>query len=164
MGSAGRFAGHWGRSRQSNIDVGLYHPRVEGGITTDLACLPRPKRKGDVKGPSACWMRSYVLSGDTGHFDGVIAAFEARGLRVIPAFASGLDARPAVERYFRGASGRDRRLGIMTGFSLVGGPAYNDADAARAVYRAGCAYVVAQPLGFSRSDPGADRLSRSRPQ
>ena len=34
------------------------------------------------------------------HYDGVIAALEARGLRVIPAFASGLDARPAIERYF----------------------------------------------------------------
>jgi magnesium chelatase subunit H len=43
-------------------------------------------------------MRSYVLAGNTGHYDGVIKALEARGLRVIPAFASGLDARPAVEK------------------------------------------------------------------
>ena len=33
-------------------------------------------------------MRSYVLAGNTGHYDGVIAALEARGLKVIPAFAS----------------------------------------------------------------------------
>ena len=45
-------------------------------------------------------MRSYLLAGNAAHYDGVIAALEARGLRVIPAFASGLDQRPAIERYF----------------------------------------------------------------
>ena len=45
-------------------------------------------------------MRSYLLAGNTAHYDGVIAALEARGLRVVPAFASGLDARPAIERFF----------------------------------------------------------------
>ena len=45
-------------------------------------------------------MRSYVLAGNRGHYDGVIDALEARGLRVIPAFASGLDARPAIEKFF----------------------------------------------------------------
>jgi len=37
-----------------------------------------------------------VLAGDTAHYDGVINALEARGLRVVPAFASGLDSRPAM--------------------------------------------------------------------
>ena len=45
-------------------------------------------------------MRSYLLAGNAAHYDGVIAALEARGLRVIPAFASGLDARPAIEQFF----------------------------------------------------------------
>jgi magnesium chelatase subunit H len=45
-------------------------------------------------------MRSYLLAGNTGHYDGVITALEARGMRVIPAFATGLDNRPAIERYF----------------------------------------------------------------
>ena len=76
-------------------------------------------------------MRSYLLAGNTAHYDGVIAALEARGLRVVPAFATGLDARPAIEQFFL----RDGRpvidaLVSLTGFSLVGGPAYNDADAA----------------------------------
>ena len=132
-------------------DVGLYHPRVEGGITTDLACLPGPNRKGGTKGTiGLLLMRSYVLSGDTGHFDGVIAAFEAQGMRVIPAFASGLDARPAVDRYFRddGRTTIDAMVSL-TGFSLVGGPAYNDADAAgKILTELDVTYVVAQPLEF----------------
>ena len=45
-------------------------------------------------------MRSYLLAGNGAHYDGVIAALEARGLAVIPAFASGLDARPAIEKFF----------------------------------------------------------------
>ncbi len=132
-------------------DVGLYHPRIEGGMTTDLACLPGPERKSGTKGTvGLLLMRSYVLSGDTGHFDGVIAAFEARGMRVIPAFASGLDARPAVDRYFRdGERTTIDALVSLTGFSLVGGPAYNDSDAARAVLtELDVPYVVAQPLEF----------------
>jgi magnesium chelatase subunit H len=50
---------------------------------------------------------------------------------VITAFASGLDARPAVEKYFMqdGKPVIDALLSL-TGFSLVGGPAYNDATAA----------------------------------
>ena len=35
-----------------------------------------------------------------GHYDGVIARSKPQGLKVIPAFASGLDARPAIEAIF----------------------------------------------------------------
>jgi magnesium chelatase subunit H len=45
-------------------------------------------------------MRSYALSGNSAHYDAVIEALESRGLKVIPAFASGLDARPAVHAFF----------------------------------------------------------------
>ena len=38
-----------------------------------------------------------------------LAALEARGLRVIPAFAAGLDARPAIDRFFR-RDARSRRM------------------------------------------------------
>lgn len=72
-------------------------------------------------------LRSYVLAGDTAHYDGVIRAFEARGMRVLPAFAGGLDARPAIDAYFKG---QVDALVSLTGFSLVGGPAYNDNEAA----------------------------------
>ena len=59
-----------------------------------MSCLRDGPRRGTV---GVLLMRSYVLAGNRGHYDGMIAALERRGLRVIPAFASGLDARPAIE-------------------------------------------------------------------
>jgi magnesium chelatase subunit H len=75
-------------------DVGLYHPRAPGRIFEKLAQLPS---HGEVGTVGIIILRSYVLSGNAGHYDGAIAALEARGLRVVPAFASGLDARPAMQ-------------------------------------------------------------------
>ncbi|EAU40241.1 Magnesium-chelatase, subunit H [Fulvimarina pelagi HTCC2506] len=113
-------------------DVGLYHPRMRGRIATRLESLPNRAsgRNGTV---GILIMRSYVLASDTAHYDGVIAALEARNLKVVPAFASGLDARPAIDAYFKTAEGKPTidALVSLTGFSLVGGPAYNDANAAK---------------------------------
>ncbi len=95
-------------------------------------------------------MRSYVLSSNARHYDGAIAALEAQGLRVIPAFASGLDQRPAIEQFFQrdGAATVDAVVSL-TGFSLVGGPAYNDAHAAEEVLAAlDVPYVTAHALEF----------------
>ena len=113
---------------QTYPDVGLYHPRAKGRIVERLEQLPAGGAAGTV---GLLVMRSYVLGGNTSHYDGVIAALETRGLRVIPAFACGLDSRPAVERYFtRNGAPTVDALVSLTGFSLVGGPAYNDAAAA----------------------------------
>ena len=112
-------------------DVGIYHPRLPGHISDDLGKLPPAGR--DCKGTvGLLLMRSYVLAGNANHYDGVIASLESRGLRVVPAYASGLDARPAVERFFmhHGRATVDAVISL-TGFSLVGGPAYNDAKAAQ---------------------------------
>ena len=129
-------------------DVGLYHPDLAGRITTDPARLPAPRQPVATVG--LLMMRSYVLASDTAHYDAVIRSLEARGLRVIPAFAGGRDARPAIEAYFRGATGpRVDALLSLTGFSLVGGPAYNDNDAAVTVLKAlDVPYVAAHPLEF----------------
>ena len=117
-------------------DTGLYHPRMRGRIATRLESLPSrgEGRNGTV---GVLIMRSYVLAGDTAHYDGVIAALEAKGLKVVPAFASGLDSRPAIDAYFKTTDGRPTidALVSLTGFSLVGGPAYNDANAAKTAMR-----------------------------
>ncbi len=130
-------------------EVGVYHPRLPGRMSETADKLPSPPtvRKGTV---GLLLMRSYVLSGDTAHYDGVIAAFESRGLKVIPAFATGLDQRPAIERFFM-KSGLPviDALVSLSGFSLVGGPAYNDAKGAEEILaRLDVPYIAAQPVEF----------------
>ena len=129
-------------------ELGVYHPRLSGRIGTAASALPvLPNSVGTV---GVLVMRSYLLAGNTAHYDAVIAAFEARGLRVVPAFASGLDARPAVDAFFmeRGAPAIDA-LVSLTGFSLVGGPAYNDSAAAQDLLaKLDVPYVAAQAMEF----------------
>ena len=128
-------------------DVGLYHPRAPGRVVERLEQLPSGGGAGTV---GLLVLRSYVLAGNAGHYDGAIAAMEARGLRVVTAFSSGLDQRPAIDRYFQrdGVATVDAVVSL-TGFSLVGGPAYNDARAAETVLAAlDVPYVSAHPLEF----------------
>jgi magnesium chelatase subunit H len=128
-------------------DVGVYHPRLRNRMSESAKDLPRKGEQGCV---GLLLLRSYLLAGNSAHYDGVIGALEARGLRVIPAFAAGLDARPAIERFFfeNGAPCIDALLSL-TGFSLVGGPAYNDSKSAAAVLGAlDVPYVAAHPVEF----------------
>ncbi|MBW4708288.1 magnesium chelatase subunit H [Roseobacter sp. YSTF-M11] len=129
-------------------EAGLYHPDLPGRITTDAAAIPAPEDATMTVG--LLMMRSYVLSSDTAHYDAVIRAFEARGIRVLAGFAGGLDGRPAIDAYFR--DGKDVKIDALvslTGFSLVGGPAYNDNAAAIEVLRAlDVPYIAAHPLEF----------------
>jgi len=129
-------------------ETGVYHPRMKGRISDSAQGLPRSGGQEGTVG--VLIMRSYVLAGNAGHYDGVITALEARGLRVIPAFASGLDARPAVEQFFM-EKGRPRidALVSLTGFSLVGGPAYNDSRAAEDMLaQLDVPYLAAHPVEF----------------
>ena len=129
-------------------EVGLYHPDLPGKMTTDIMALPVPQKPVATVG--LLLMRSYVLSDDTAHYDAVIRSFEANGLKVIPAFAGGLDARPAIEGYFQGTAGvQIDAMVSLTGFSLVGGPAYNNSQAAIALLKnLDVPYIAAHPLEF----------------
>lgn len=129
-------------------DVGLYHPDLPERITTDPDRVPGPAEPKATIG--LLMMRSYVLSSDTAHYDSVIRSFEARGIRVLPAFAGGLDGRPAISSYFQGEHGaKIDAMVSLTGFSLVGGPAYNDSDAAVDVLsELDIPYLAAHPLEF----------------
>ena len=125
-------------------DVGLYHPRLKNRITTSLSDMPRPVQARATVG--LLMLRSYILAADTAHYDAVIAAFEARGIACLPAFAGGLDGRPAIDAYFKG---RIDAMVSLTGFSLVGGPAYNDSPAAvEALAAIDVPYIAAHPLEF----------------
>ncbi len=136
-------------------DVGCYHPDLAGrGITEDVNKLPSKGKKGRV---GVLVGRSYLLAGNTAHYDAVIRKLESRGLSVVAAYASGLDARAAILNYFcdpklqlRGQTKATIDAMVsLTGFSLVGGPAYNDADAAQAVLTAlDVPYISLQTLEF----------------
>jgi magnesium chelatase subunit H len=126
-------------------DVGLYHPDVATRVFTNPSLLPKPD--GATATVGLLMLRSYILASDTAHYDAVIRAFESRGIACIPAFASGLDGRPAIDAFMTG--GRIDALVSLTGFSLVGGPAYNDSPAAIATLTAlDVPYVAAHPLEF----------------
>ena len=148
-----RYAGganaHWrGRLKAGDPinypDVGVYHPRLPGRVAASADKLPTVQGARGTVG--LLLMRSYILADNTAHYDAVIEALEARGLSVIPAFANGLDARPAVDAFLQG---RIDALLSLTGFSLVGGPAYNDSIAASKMLVAlDVPYVAAQALEF----------------
>ncbi|MFO1167921.1 MAG: magnesium chelatase subunit H [Rhodoblastus sp.] len=133
-------------------EVGVYHPAIPHRIAAEANALPKQK---DAKGTvGLLLMRSYALANNAGHYDTVIASLEQQGLAVIPAFASGLDARPAMEQFFF----RDGRSAVdavvsLTGFSLVGGPAYNDSRAAEEILaRLDAPLFSAHPVEFQTLD------------
>ena len=140
-------------------EVGVYHPAMPERLSEDATRLPRAKNARGTVG--VLMLRSYLLGKDAGHYDGMIGALEAQGLNVIPAFASGLDARPAIERFF--VSGDQPKVDAivnLTGFSLVGGPAYNDVDAAVTTLAGlDVPYIAAHPIEFQSLEQwGAGRM------
>ena len=130
-------------------ECGVFHPQMAGRMSATSESLPRIS--GPAKGTvGVLVLRSYVLAGNSGHYDGMIRALEARGLNVVPAFSSGLDSRPAIEQFFLkdGKSTVDAVVSL-TGFSLVGGPAYNDSAAAEAMLaKLDVPYIAAHPCEF----------------
>ncbi len=141
-------------------EVGVYHPRMPGRLSEDRGALPLPPATAGTSAPATqgtvglLLLRSYLLGGNARHYDGVITALEARGLKVVPAFAAGLDSRPAIERFFM----KDGQVTVdavvsLTGFSLVGGPAYNDAKAAEDILaQLDVPYLAAHPVEFQTLD------------
>ncbi|NQW93237.1 MAG: magnesium chelatase subunit H [Polaromonas sp.] len=131
-------------------EMGVYHPRMAGRFSEDASALPSLPADQITGTVGVLVLRSYLLSHNAGHYDGVIAALESRGLRVVPAFAAGLDSRPAIDAFFF----KDGHVSVdavvsLTGFSLVGGPAYNDAKAAEEVLaKLDVPYVAAHPVEF----------------
>ena len=135
-------------------EVGVYHPKMKQRLADTLDALPLVATTGKRGTVGLLLMRSYLLAGNADHYDGVITAMEARGLRVVPAFATGLDSRPAIDAFFF----KDGRPTIdavvsLTGFSLVGGPAYNDAKSAEDILaRLDVPYLAVTPVEFQTLD------------
>ncbi len=130
-------------------ESGVYHPSLANRVSESEKDLPIQKNaKGKV---GLLLLRSYILSGDTGHYDSVIAQFEAKGFDVVPIFCNGLDMRPAIEEFLIDDNSNSTvdALVSLTGFSLVGGPAYSDASAAAQILeKLDVPYVSAQVTEF----------------
>ncbi len=131
-------------------ELGVYHPQLKQRLSEDAAALPAAATQGQRGTVGLLLLRSYLLAGNAGHYDGVIKALQAAGLRVLPAFATGLDSRPAIERFFfEGGRPVVDAVVSLTGFSLVGGPAYNDARAAEDILaRLDVPYLAVTPVEF----------------
>ncbi len=139
-------------------DLGVYYPDIVGGIGHDPTEIPVRGAGAAAGTVGLLVLRSYVLAGDAAHYDGVIRALEAKGLRVVPVFSSGLDARPALEKFFfKGGRPTIDALVSLTGFSLVGGPAYNDSLAAQEILgRLDVPYISAAPIEFQSLEAWSD--------
>lgn len=133
-------------------EIGVYHPGLKGSISCWAKDLPRADCEFGRIGLLV--MRSYVLAGNTAHYDAVIRGFENRGLSVVPIFSSGLDQSSAIRRHLMSdGSARVDALVSLTGFSLVGGPAYNDSQsAAELLSSLDIPYISAQALEFQSID------------
>ena len=115
--------------------VAIYHPDAsvlfetfDAYRTWHLAKKKKPLNPESTIG--LLLMRPQVVSKTTKHYDALIKAIENEGLSVIPAIATLMDNREAVNRFFRNGRPRVSQIVSLTGFSFVGGPAMNDSVAA----------------------------------
>jgi magnesium chelatase subunit H len=176
-------------------DVALFHPdapapfedleayrkwRAERAKATRQSGAKKQKAKpsdpslahGDSVGSvGLLTLRTVALSGNTAHLTALVHALEARGIEVRLAYASGLDMRPAIEKFFlsddtsskrpdkrapsnpaSADAGRSASVDVLingTGFALVGGPAESRPDDARAILeQLDIGYLDLIPLSF----------------
>jgi magnesium chelatase subunit H len=132
--------------------VAIYHPAAQGlfesfseyqkwytRYQTNHKVLRAKKQSFDPQSTiGLLLMRPQVISKTTRHYDALIKAIEDEGLGVVPAIATLMDNREAVNNFFvqspkaKGQSPKARvsQIVSLTGFSFVGGPAMNDSKAA----------------------------------
>jgi len=132
--------------------VAIYHPAAQGlfesfseyqkwytRYQTNHKVLRAKKQSFDPQSTiGLLLMRPQVISKTTRHYDGLIKAIEDEGLAVVPAIATLMDNREAVNKFFvEPPKAKDQRpktkvsqIVSLTGFSFVGGPAMNDSAAA----------------------------------
>lgn len=97
-------------------------------------------------------MRATVLGRNMQHIEQLLRTLEARDIDTCIAYSGGLDFRPALERFFRKENPSRLAPDLLinaTGFSLVGGPAENNAsEAVAALKKTGVPYINLVSLSF----------------
>ena len=148
-------------------DVGIWHP-VAPNMYEDLKEYLNwyDTRKDitfakDAPVSGLVMQRSHLVTGDDGHYAGVVSEMEARGAKVIPVFAGGLDFSAPVKKFFYDPLGSGKAfvncVVSLTGFALVGGPARQDAPkAVEALKQLNVPYLVSLPLVFQTTEEWLD--------
>ena len=152
-------------------DAAIYHPDAPAPFTSvaDYQAWRKSRglyRNGDSSGTVGILsMRTVVLSGNTAHLDALVRSLEARNLEPRVAYSSGLDFRPAIEKFYTAADPNAKHKGTTVpstqadvdlllngaGFSLVGGMAESRPDEARVALEAlNVGYLDLIPLAFQR--------------
>jgi magnesium chelatase subunit H len=104
--------------------------------------------------------RSHLVTGDEGHYAGMVMELEAKGAKVVPIFAGGLDFSIPVERFFFDPLTKGAYVDTvlsLTGFALVGGPARQDhPKAIDSLKKLNVPYMVTVPLSFQTTEEWTD--------
>ncbi|KAM7505460.1 hypothetical protein LguiB_004364 [Lonicera macranthoides] len=147
------------------LDTGIWHPLAPQMYDDVKEYLNWYETRRDtneqLKNPDApvvglILQRSHIVTGDESHYVAVIMELEARGAKVIPIFAGGLDFSGPVERYLVDPITKKpfvNSVVSLTGFALVGGPArQNHPRAIEALMKLNVPYIVALPLVFQTTE------------
>eukprot|EP00798_Chlamydomonas_sp_ICE-L_P011386 gene11386-12086_t len=144
-------------------EVGIWHPTAPGmyeDLKEYLNWYDTRKDmtfKKDAPVVGVVLQRSHLVTGDEGHYSGVVSELEARGAKVIPVFAGGLDFSSPVKKFFYDPMGTGKAyvdaVVSLTGFALVGGPARQDAPkAVEALTGLNVPYMCSLPLVFQTTE------------
>ncbi|HEX2913834.1 MAG TPA: cobaltochelatase subunit CobN [Chloroflexia bacterium] len=128
--------------------LALFHPDAPGRTFESREEFDKWRSKakpGSEKRPKIglITMRAFYLTGNYHHIDRLVAELEKAGVEAVPSYAAGLDFRPCIETFYL-EEARDKHsknaelkplpsvdlVMNLSGFSLVGGGAENDAEAA----------------------------------
>ncbi|PWZ45338.1 Magnesium-chelatase subunit ChlH, chloroplastic [Zea mays] len=147
------------------LDSGIWHPlapTMYEDVKEYLNWYDTRRDANDrLKDPKApviglVLQRSHIVTGDDGHYVAVIMELEAKGAKVIPIFAGGLDFSGPTQRYLVDPiTGKTfvNAVVSLTGFALVGGPARQDhPKAIAALQKLDVPYIVALPLVFQTTE------------
>uniref|UniRef100_A0A804RJW7 magnesium chelatase n=1 Tax=Zea mays TaxID=4577 RepID=A0A804RJW7_MAIZE len=147
------------------LDSGIWHPLAPTMYEDVKEYLnwygTRRDANDRLKDPKApiiglVLQRSHIVTGDDGHYVAVIMELEAKGAKVIPIFAGGLDFSGPTQRYLVDPiTGKTfvNAVVSLTGFALVGGPARQDhPKAIAALQKLDVPYIVALPLVFQTTE------------
>ncbi|KAI3968246.1 hypothetical protein MKX01_018549 [Papaver californicum] len=147
------------------LDTGIWHPMAPCMYDDVKEYLnwygTRRDANEKLKNPNApiiglVLQRSHIVTGDESHYVAVIMELEAKGAKVIPIFAGGLDFSGPIEKYLIDPVTEKpfvHSVISLTGFALVGGPARQDhPKAIEALMKLDVPYLVALPLVFQTTE------------